>query len=480
MALLSKEASRALVQGVNRLVGLPNGLPPPGPEPAPRRRSRAPGTRSAEHVDLAVIGAGPAGSAAALVAARAGLKVLLLERGEYPGAKNVSGAAFYGSAIMDELIPRWWEQAPVERYLSRRVLAFMSPETSVALDFRSARFAEPPYNGFAILRPKFDRWLAEQAVAAGAFLLNAAVVDDVLWEDGRVAGVRVRREGGDVRADVVIACDGANSFIAKKAGLQREFHAHEISLGVKEVLALDEATIRERFQLSGNEGLAIEYIGSITEEVSGGAFLYTNRDTLSLGVIGQISSLASHKRRPYELLEQFKAHPAVAPLVRGGAVREYSAHIIPEAGWNMLPRLSTGGLMVAGDAAALCFVAGLYLEGINYAILSGIAAAESAIAAHHEQDFSAASLARYEERLKARHVLADFRRYRHAPAMVNSERLQNLYPAVIADGAEQLFRVRGDPKQKLVPIALEALRRHKVSPIDLLQDVVNAGRSFGW
>ena len=480
MALLSKATSLALVQNVHRLVGLPNGFPPPEAPPAPRVRLRAPGTRSAEHVDVAVIGAGPAGSAAALIAARAGLKVLLLERGEYPGAKNVSGAAFYGSAIMDELIPRWWEQAPVERYLSRRVLAFMAPETSVALDFRSARFAEPPYNGVAILRPKFDRWFADQAVAAGAFLLNAAVVDDVLWEDGRVAGVRVRRDGGDIRADVVIACDGANSLIAKKAGLQRQFHAHEMSLGVKEVLALDEATIRERFQLSGNDGMAVEYIGSITEEVSGGAFLYTNRNTLSLGIIGQISSLAQHKRRPYELLEGFKAHPAVAPLVRGGTVREYSAHIIPEAGWNMLPKLTTGGMMVAGDAAALCCVAGLYLEGINYAILSGIAAGETAIAAYHEQDFSAASLARYETALKARHVLGDFHGYRHAPAMVNSERLQNLYPAVIAHAAEQIFRVRGEPKQKIGPIALEALRQHKVAPVELIQDMLNAGRSFGW
>jgi electron transfer flavoprotein-quinone oxidoreductase len=480
MAFLSKEASRALVQRVHRLIG--NGkLPePPAVEPPPRPRFRAPGTRSADHVDVAVIGAGPAGSAAALVAARAGLKVLLLERGEYPGSKNVSGAAFYGSAILEELLPRWWEHAPVERHLTRRVLSFMAPETSVSLDFRSARFAEPPYNGFAILRPKFDRWFAEQAVAAGAFLLNAAVVDDVLWDGDQVAGVRVRREGGDVRADVVIACDGANSFIAKKAGLQREFHAHEISLGVKEVLALDEATIRERFQLIGNEGLAVEYIGSITEDVCGGAFLYTNHDTLSLGVIGQISSLAEQKRRPYELLEAFKAHPAVEPLVRGGRVREYSAHIIPEAGWNMLPKLSTGGMMVAGDAAAFCFVAGLYLEGINYAIQSGLAAGETAVLAHREKDFSAASLARYEERLRARHVLGDFRRYRHAPAMVNSERLQNLYPSVIAYGAEQLFRVRGDPKKKILPIAIEALRHHKVSPVDLLQDVVQAGRAFGW
>lgn len=104
-------------------------------------------TANPEQFDVIVIGAGPAGSAAALVAARAGLKVLLLERGEYPGAKNVSGAALYGSAILHELIPNWWEQAPVERYICRRGLAFMSPETSVSFDFRSATagYSSPPH-----------------------------------------------------------------------------------------------------------------------------------------------------------------------------------------------------------------------------------------------------------------------------------------------------------------------------------------------
>ena len=118
-----------------------------------------------EQFDVIIVGAGPAGSVAALLSARAGLKVLLLERGEYPGAKNVSGAVFYGSAILNQLIPNWWEQAPVERYICRRDIAFMSPTTAVALDFRSAGagYATAPYNGFTVLRPKFDRWLAAQA-----------------------------------------------------------------------------------------------------------------------------------------------------------------------------------------------------------------------------------------------------------------------------------------------------------------------------
>ncbi len=433
-----------------------------------------------EQFDVIVVGAGPAGSAAALVAARAGLKVLLLERGAYPGAKNVSGAAFYGSAILHELIPNWWEQAPVERYVNRRQLAFMSATTSVTVDVRTTRFAEPPYNGFTVLRPKFDRWLAAQAEAAGACLLCATVADDVLREHGRVTGVQVRAEQGAIKANLVIACDGANSFLAKRAGLQREFHQHEVSLGVKEVIGLDEQTINERFQLGGDEGLACEYLGAITEQVRGGAFLYTNRDTLSLGVIGQVSSLVAEKARPYELLERFKQHPSVAPLLRGGTVREYSAHLIPEAGWHMLPKLRTDGMLVAGDAAAFCFAAGLYLEGINYALQSGFAAGEAAVAAHRARDFSAHGLRFYEQRLRERHVTTDFKRYRHAPGFVNNERLQNLYPEILAAGAERLFRVDGRGKKKIVPVALEVLRRFRVSPIQLIRDLWQGGRALGW
>lgn len=432
--------------------------------------------------DVIVVGAGPAGSAAALITARAGLKVLLLERGEYPGAKNVSGATFYGSAILNKLIPNWWEKAPVERYICRREVAFTSPETSVSLDFQATGdgYATAPYNGFSLLRPKFDRWFAEQAVEAGAFLLNSSVVDDVIVEDGQIVGVKIRREQGEVRGHVVIACDGVNSFLAKKAGLQREFDAHELSLSVKEVIGLSEATINERFHLTGDEGMALECLGAVTDDVCGGAFLYTCRDSLSLGVIGQISSLAEQQKRPYDMLEHFKSHPSIAPLVRGGKLREFSAHVIPEAGWSMMPKLYTHGMMVSGDAAAFCFVAGIYLEGMNYAMQSGLAAGETAIEACRKNEFTEKALCRYIHHLKQRNVYNDFKNYRHTPAFINGKRLQNLYPRVVARGAEALFRVDGNPKRKIIPLARETLRQFEIKPGRLMRDMYESARAFLW
>src|SRR5260370_33180931 len=176
-----------------------------------------------QQFDAIVVGAGAAGSSAALAMARAGLQVALVERGEYAGAKNVSGAALYAPNLLADLLPDYWEEAPVERYLTRRVITFLGQESAVSLDFRTNHFNRPPYNGFTILRPKFDRWLASKSEEAGALLITSTVVADLLYKGKQVIGVRCRREDGDLYAPTVIAADGANSFLAKKAGLQREF-----------------------------------------------------------------------------------------------------------------------------------------------------------------------------------------------------------------------------------------------------------------
>jgi electron transfer flavoprotein-quinone oxidoreductase len=431
--------------------------------------------------DVVVVGAGPAGSAAALAAARAGARVLLLERGEHAGTKNVSGAAFYAPQVLDAVLPGFWRSAPVERRLTRRSVSLTSPEAALTLDFRSTEWGGEDGNGFTLLRPRFDRWLAGQAAAAGATLLTETVVDDLLRDGaGRVTGVRVRRPDGDVEAAVVVAADGVNSLLARRAGLRGELRPDQVALGVKEVIAVDRGVIEDRFGLTGDEGATIEYVGSVTGDVRGGAFLYTNRESLSLGVIVQVASLAERRARPADLLEAFKAHPAVAPLVRGGRLVEYSAHMVPEAGWEGLPRLHGDGVLVAGDAAGLCFATGLYLEGINFAIASGLAAGETAAEAAAAGRADAGALAAYRRRLERSFVLRDLRRFRRAPAFATSDALHRVYPAVMTSLAERALVSRGQPRHKLLGLARAELRRAGVPPWRVVRDLWAAGRAFGW
>ena len=432
----------------------------------------------AESFDAVVVGAGPAGSAAALVLARAGLSVCLLERGPFPGAKNLYGGVVY-ARVLDGLLPGWRTEAPLERWVTRRVTMMLTAHQSLALDFRSQAWGEDPFNGATALRPRFDSWLADEAVEAGATLVTSTTATGLLQTGGQVVGVRTDRPAGEISAGVVIACDGVNSFLAREAGLARPVEAGHYTLGVKEVLGLPASEIESRFGLLPGEGADFEVLGA-TGEVPGGGFVYTNSDSVSVGLVLSVTGLARSKRRPEELLAAFKAHPAIEPLVRGGELLEYGAHLIPEAGLAMQPELAGDGILVAGDAAGLCLAAGLWLEGVNFALASGAAAGEAAAEALQRKDTSRKGLAGYRERLGASFVLADHKRLRRAPELLMSERMQQRYPALFCNLAEELFTVRNpEAKVGLYRLFRRQARRAGVGLGELAGDAWKLWRTFG-
>lgn len=432
-----------------------------------------------ERFDAVVVGAGPAGSMAALALARAGLSVCLLERGPFPGSKNLFGGVVYGR-VLDDVLPGWVDTAPVERWVTRRVTMALTPTQSVALDFRSSRWGDRPYNGATVLRPVFDSWLAGEAERAGAALVASTTATGLVrGNGGRVRGVLTDRPGGEIEAEVVVACDGVNSFLAREARLAGPAVAADYTLGVKEVLALGAGEIERRFSLGEGEGADFEVIGG-TGDVAGGGFVYTNRDTVSVGLVLSLDQLPGTGRRPEDLLREFKAHPAIAPLVGGGEVVEYGAHLIPEAGIAMLPALAGDGMLVAGDAAGMCLAAGIWLEGVNFAMAAGLAAGEAAAEAIGSGDTSASGLAGYRRRLEKSFVLADHRRLARAPHLVLSDRVQRKYPSFVCNVVEEMFTVRNpSPKQGAVRIARRAAREAGVRWRDLLRDGWTAWRTFG-
>jgi electron transfer flavoprotein-quinone oxidoreductase len=420
-----------------------------------------------EKFDAIVVGAGPAGSAAAYTMAKAGLSVVLLERGEYPGAKNVMGGVMYGTMLAD-IIPDFMRDAPIERVIVEERLWIATEDSALSIGQKTAHKSAVP-NAFTVLRAHFDRWFASKAEEAGALLVPATVVEDVIFEGDRVVGVRTGREDGDLYADVVVICDGVHSFLAKQARLQtRDIAPHEVALAFKEIITLPPQTIEERFNVGPGEGVTIEIYGSVTQGMGGYAFIYTNRESLSVGAGALISHLMRTKITPNDVLERLKSHPLVKPLIAGGQTVEYLAHAIPEGGYKAMPRLYGSGVLIAGDAAMM--VNGLHREGSNLAMTAGRLAGETVIEARGKGDFSAEALSVYQTRLENSFVLKDLKKYQHLPEFIDRHpELLQIYPRLVNRAVHEMLTVDGTPKREKQRLIWREIRAQR-SLWNLLKD----------
>ncbi len=427
-----------------------------------------------EKFDVIVVGGGLAGLSAAYCLAKDGAGVLVVERGDYSGAKNVTGGRLYLNPVR-EVLPDIWEQAPLERYVARERISLMGASSSVSIELSSERFRQKPYHSYTILRGRFDRWLADKVAKAGGMVVTKNKVDDLILEDGKVKGIVA---GGDnVYADVVLAADGVMSQMAEKAGLRASRNPRDFAVSVKEVIELAPQTIEARFNLKEGEGLAETFVGSLTKGMFGGGFLYTNISSLSLGIVVRILDLMA-KDPPVELpqlLEDFKLRPEISRLIAGGETIEYSAHVIPEGGINTLPRLYSDGILLAGDAAGFALNTGLTVRGMEFAIASGVLAAKAIKIARSKNDFSSESLSSYESLLRESFVLKDLHTFKNAPRFFDNPRLFTLYPQTVCDVMEKLMLIEDKPKKKMSSTVFREIRS-KLGLLPVLKDALRAFR----
>lgn len=364
-----------------------------------------------------VVGAGPAGIACAVTIARAGKEVILIERGKFSGSKNVFGGAIYAQPTR-EIFPDFEATAPLERRNIEHKFAILGENDGTVVSYRKNDTVS-----YSVIRGKFDRWMAQEAQKEGVILVEETVVRDLIVENGCVVGVKTELE--DYYADIVVLADGVNSLLAKQIGLRDDIKPEDVALSVKEVFKLPEEIINERFHVNSDEGCIYEIFGGSMLGMLGLGFLYTNKESVTIGLGVALNELIENSQRPYELLDKLKQHPEIAPLLKGGELLEYSAHLIPEGGYKKIPALYADGVMVCGDASM--FVNNMHWEGTNLAMMSGKFAGETAVIALGKGDFSSQSLSRYQEMLEESFVIKDLRTYKDLMPLIAERKSEFLY-----------------------------------------------------
>ncbi|MDR2051446.1 MAG: FAD-dependent oxidoreductase [Deltaproteobacteria bacterium] len=424
--------------------------------------------------DAIVVGAGLAGSTAAYCMAKEGLSVLVLERGNAAGAKNVTGGRLYGHSL-EKILPGFADEAPVERKVVRERVSMMTDDSCFTADFHSSRFNDPASASYTVLRAEFDAWLAGKAEEAGCDVVCPAVADELLRDNGKVVGVRAGED--DLTAEVVLLADGVNSLLGQKAGLKKELAANFVAVGCKEVVELPKNVINDRFGLNDGEGMAHLFAGSPSNGMMGGGFLYTNKESVCVGLVVSVEEMAKSSVRLPDMMEKFRESAPLKPLLTGGKLVEYSAHLVPEGGLHMLPVLSADNLLLLGDAAGLCMNLGYTVRGMDLAVASGQMAAQTVIEAKEKGDYSNATLSGYKKKLENSFVLKDLHTHRNAPEfMEHTPRMFKEYPELAAEAFTRLFKVDGEPSRlmlkKMLPLVF------KVGILNLAKDGFKAVRAL--
>jgi electron transfer flavoprotein-quinone oxidoreductase len=335
----------------------------------------------------------------------------------------------------------------------------LGESNSTTLELYSDRFNREPYPSYTILRAKFDRWLADLVSEKGVFVVPQKNVNELIKEGEKVIGIKTEEE--EIGADCVVASDGILSFLAEKAGLRQPFQPHHFALGFKEVIALNSNVIEDRFRLGEQEGAAQLFVGTLTKGIMGGGFLYTNQESLSLGIVVGVHSLNQREPREeiYKFLDEFKERPEIKNLIRGGEVVEYSAHLISEGGIRIKPKVYGDGILVTGDAAGLGLNMLVTVRGMEYAMASGVMAGRTLKMAKEKNDFSAFSLATYEKLLNESFIIKEMSHFQNTLSILENERLFSTYPQAISDLFEKVMRVDENPKESLYRTISQALKR---------------------
>ena len=425
--------------------------------------------------DVIVIGGGVAGAVCAYTLANKGREVLLIERAAEPGSKNLSGGVFY-CRVMEQVFPDFVNVAPVERRITRNCVSLINESSFVNIDYWDKRLSEPA-NAVTVLRAKLDAWLLEQCEEAGVTVMPGVKVDSLIVEGQQIVGVTAGED--ELRAHVVVAADGVNSFIAQQAGIRAKEPKKHLAVGVKSVIGLPRKVLEDRFNVRGNEGVAYAMVGDCTQGVAGGGFLYTNEESISIGVVMRLDDLEKSGLASSDVHDHMLNHPAIAPLLEDGTLLEYGCHLTIEDGPAMVAHdLTRPGLMIIGDAAGFTLNTGLTIRGMDLAAGSALAAAEAIEKAFQTMDFGQQSMDQYRALLDSSFVGKDMATYAKAPAFLERPRMYKDYGKLAAEVFYGMFNHDLTPRRHIRKVGLDALKASGLKLTQIMGDVLAGIRAL--
>ncbi len=461
-------------------------------------------------LDVLFVGGGPASLAGAIhlaglvqrhnAAIEAGEKqgtpveaeIGVIEKAREFGHHGLSGAVLNPLALK-ELIPDFLQKGcPVARQVKKDAFYYLRPNGHVKIPDPLV----PPDNDnkgfYTISLQKLTKWLSEIAEAKGIYLFPGTTGVEVLYDADRVAGVRtgdkgLERGGGrkanfepgiDIMARLTVFGEGPYGTLTEdlihRYRLRDGRNPQIYSLGCKEVIRVPEMV---------GEDLVLHTLGFPLEPYQfGGGFLYElDESTYSVGLVASLSW-----KDPlfdcHSALQSLKKHPLIQSYIKGGEVIAYGAKTIPEGGYWSVPRPYAPGALIVGDSAGLVNVK--QLKGIQYAMKSGMLAAETALEALGKDDFTAASLSRYERRLNESYVMKDLWANRNFRLSFE----KGLHRGLLATG---LHRFTGGGSKRMTPLRADhstfepAVKVHREVPepagfdpktiVDKLTDVFKSG-----